>query len=242
LALGDSFAAGHGINDVEDRFANIIRKDNPDWEIHVLARIGYDTGTENRFVEILQAEGYQFDEVVLVYCLNDVSDLYPEWTETCKEISRAVDSAGWWRKNSYFLDTLYFLYARRSNDSIGNYYKFIKDGYTGAMWETQKARLVQLRGQIESRGAKFKVVTFPFLQNLGDQYPFAEAHKVLNDFWAQQGVPHLDLRKALAEAKESLIVNPYDPHPNELANKIAAREISDFLKLDTLSKTNAVGQ
>jgi len=38
--LGDSFTAGHGVKSVEDRFPNLIRAKHPDWEIHVLAKIG----------------------------------------------------------------------------------------------------------------------------------------------------------------------------------------------------------
>ena len=35
--MGDSFTAGHGIRDVEQRFANLVRQQNPDWEVQVLA-------------------------------------------------------------------------------------------------------------------------------------------------------------------------------------------------------------
>src|SRR6185295_795413 len=46
MFLGDSFTAGHGVKEVGDRFANRLRRDHPEWEIHVVARIGYDTGDE----------------------------------------------------------------------------------------------------------------------------------------------------------------------------------------------------
>src|SRR5882724_32510 len=35
--VGDSFTAGHGINDVNARFANRLRALHPDWEVHLLA-------------------------------------------------------------------------------------------------------------------------------------------------------------------------------------------------------------
>ena len=44
--VGDSFTAGHGISDVEDRFPNLLRRAHPDWEIQVVAKVGLDTGAE----------------------------------------------------------------------------------------------------------------------------------------------------------------------------------------------------
>ena len=37
--VGDSFTAGHGISDVEDRFPNLLRRAHPDWEVHVVAKV-----------------------------------------------------------------------------------------------------------------------------------------------------------------------------------------------------------
>src|SRR5262245_24638820 len=46
--IGDSFAAGHGVKNVDDRFANLIRRAHPDWEVHVIAESGWDTGDHLR--------------------------------------------------------------------------------------------------------------------------------------------------------------------------------------------------
>src|SRR5262249_8762257 len=68
--VGDSFTAGHGVRDVEDRFANRLRRAHPEWEAHALAMPGADTGDEIKMLEEGLQRGYQLDEVVLVYCLN----------------------------------------------------------------------------------------------------------------------------------------------------------------------------
>src|SRR5256885_1609541 len=73
--VGDSFTAGHGIKNVKHRFVNLIRERNPSWEVHMLAMPGFDTGDELDFLRTCLDHGYQLDEVVLVYCLNDVSDM-----------------------------------------------------------------------------------------------------------------------------------------------------------------------
>lgn len=230
--IGDSFTAGHGVEDVNDRFANIIRRNRTDWEIHVLARPGFDTGPENKFLEVICGEGYQFDNVVLVYCLNDISDLYPDWLEAVAKINEAADSGSWWFKHSYFLNTLYFLKERRTNPHMQKYFSFIKDGYQGEIWQQQKERLKQLHAIIKSHGGELKVVTFPFMQNIGPDYEYTAAHKALGEFWAEQGVPHLDLLPTFNKyPNETFTVNAHDPHPNVEAHRIAAVEIEKFLNL-----------
>ena len=77
---------------------------------------------------------------------------------------------------------------------------------------------------------KFMVVTFPFLQNLGPNYPYADVHEKLNAFWTDQGIPHLDLLETYKPFKPSqLVVGKYDAHPNEFAHKKAAEAIDGFL-------------
>ena len=63
--VGDSFTAGHGINDVNDRFVNILRRTHPDWEVHMLAGTGWDTGEELATLSKGLRRGYQLDQVVL---------------------------------------------------------------------------------------------------------------------------------------------------------------------------------
>src|SRR5258708_517809 len=44
--LGDSFTAGQGIKNVDDRFVNRIRHAHPEWDVHMLAQLGFDTDNE----------------------------------------------------------------------------------------------------------------------------------------------------------------------------------------------------
>jgi len=228
--LGDSFTAGHGVKSVEDRFPNLLRTKHPEWEVHVLARVGWDTGMEVQELEKYQRSGYQFDTVVLVYCLNDVADLFPEWSRALKDIEADAQRGGWLRKNSFFLDILYHRRMAASNPYVRNYYDFVKQGYQGEKWELQKRRLEALRQLVKSNGGKLAVVTFPFLQSLGKDYEYQSVHEELKRFWKELEVPHLDLLPTFAGVpKEQLIVNAYDPHPNEFANSLAAKEIDAFL-------------
>ncbi len=227
--LGDSFTAGHGVVDVEERFANRIRNRGEE-EVHVWADLGYDTSHHLQLVEGLIAKGYQFDTVVLVYTLNDIGDLSPEWKAMNEQI-RSAPPPAFLIRHSYFLDTCYYRFKARLNPDMSNYCQSMLQHYDGLLWEQQQRRLKTLRELVESHGGHFLVVTFPFLQHLGPRYEFRSVHAKLDAFWKQLGVPHLDLL-ALYEAHrgETLTVNAHDAHPNARAHALAAEAISEFVQ------------
>ena len=236
--LGDSFVAGHGIKSVEDRFPNIIRRAHPEWEIHVQARLGADTGDELALMNRLIQRGYQLDCVVLVYNLNDVADIMPEWKETSRRIALAESKGGWLRHNSYFLDILYHHYILSRDPDVHQYFEFVRKGYEGPTWELQQQRLAQLRDLVQSHGGQLLVVIFPFVHAMGPDYAFQHVHDQMNQFWTDLKVPHLDLLSIYKNLPASkLVVNKYDAHPNEFANGLAARAIDQFLTGEV--KTNS---
>ena len=227
--LGDSFTAGHGVTDVEDRFANRIRNSGED-EVHVWADLGYDTGHHLELVQSLIAQDYEFDVVVLVYNLNDIGDLSPEWKAMTEQI-RSAPPPAFLIRHSFFLDTCYYRLKARLNPDISNYCQSMLQCYDGRLWEEQQQRLKQLRNLVESRGGRFLVVTFPFLQHLGPGYEFRAVHAKLDRFWRELGVPHLDLLDLYeAHRNETLTVNAHDAHPNVRAHALAAEEIKDFVQ------------
>lgn len=229
--LGDSFTAGHGIKSVEDRFPNMIRAVHPEWEIHVLAKFGLDTAEEINLLKADVAKGYNLDNVVLVYCLNDIADLFPDWHETMDAVYADVKNAGWLRRHSFFLDILHHRYKAARDPVISNYYFFVRDAYNGRLWELQQMRLKALKAAVETNGGRLLVVTFPFMQSLGKDYAYREAHHELSKFWSELDVPHLDLLNCYSNlSAEHLVVSRFDAHPNELANSIAAENIEAFLK------------
>jgi hypothetical protein len=236
--VGDSFTAGHGISDVEDRFPNIVRRAHPEWEIHVLARQGLDTGGELALMRKLFARGYQAQQVVLVYCLNDVGDLLPVQAEATLRTLDALDQSCWLVRNSYMLNLWYYHYRAARDPYLRNYFPFVREAYRGPIWEQQQERLKAFRDLVQAHGAQFAVVTFPFLHALGPNYEYRFVHETLNQFWLASGVPHLDLLPVFTNLPPARItVNRFDAHPNEYANQLAAAAIGNWLQ--HLSATNA---
>ncbi len=231
--LGDSFTAGHGIAEVDDRFVNLIRAARPEWEVHSLAMDGFDTGREIKSLQQILKKRYEFDVVVLVYCLNDISDLIDEWNETLPLIRESREKQGFLLRNSYAVSTLYFRYKVLNNPSAANYFRFVLDHYEGSTWEMQRNRLSIFQRVIESNGGRLLVVTFPFLNSLGPDYPFRGVHERLGELWRDLRVPHLDLLTIFEPSNPNeVVLNPYDAHPNHAAHKRAAREIEAFLETE----------
>ena len=239
---GDSFTAGHGVKDVEDRFANRLRRAHPEWEIHLLAQPGFDTGNELTHLENCLTQHYQIDQVVLVYCLNDVVDLFPAWAESVERVRSQAAQGGWLRRNSYLVNTLYYrLFAPREG-AMKRYFGYVADGYRGRHWEEQQRRLRAFRDLVASHGGRLIVVTFPFFQSLGPRYEYQSAHDQLSRFWRELGVPHLDLLpvyQGLPSGK--LTVNRFDAHPNAYAHGLAAAAIEKLL-VDQLAAAPAPRQ
>lgn len=226
--IGDSFTAGHGIANVEDRFANRIRRARPDWDVNVLAANGFDTGNELRMVREALGRRLELDQVVLVYCLNDISDIVPGWGATLRRIfqrppSRVID-------HSYFLNLLYFRYRQARDPDIRRYYNFVADAYRGPIWERQQARLRELASTVHAGGGELRVVTFPFVHALGPGNEYVAIHGQLDEFWRTLGVPHLDLLSTYAShASSEMVVSREDAHPNARAHAMAADAIAPFI-------------
>jgi lysophospholipase L1-like esterase len=228
--VGDSFTAGHGIKDVEDRFPNRLRRAHPEWEVHVLATVGLDTGAELALVRKAFAKGYQADQVVLVYCLNDIGDLLPPQTDAMSRVVAKLDASPWLVRNSYMLNLGYHHYMALRDPYLGNYCSFVHEAYSGPLWDQQRQRLKAFRDLVQEHGGHLAVVTFPFLHALGPRYEYRFIHEKLDGLWRELGVPHLDLLPVFEGLPSSaLTVNRYDAHPNERANQMAAEAIDQWL-------------
>lgn len=235
--LGDSFTAAHGVKDVEQRFANRIRSEHPEWEIHVLAECGWDTGQELLALEdaetngyLLDVENYDLDVVVLVYCLNDVADIDPQWAALTGD-ARRFSTLGHLAEHSYCLNTLYWRLRVATDPQLADYYGFLERSYQGDVWRRQQERLKALRDLVRRRCGRLLVVTFPFLHDLDADYQLAHAHSQLDGLWNRLDVPHLDLLPLFRSHDPSeLVVNKFDAHPNEFAHGIAAKAIAGFLQ------------
>ena len=227
--VGDSFTAAQGVPNVEDRFVERLREEFPDVEIHSQAMCGWDTPQEIDAIRAALDAGYEYDVVILAYCLNDIADVSAEWQQVLTRVQK-LRSDHFFVKHSFFINTMYYRWRALCDPDIASYYEFVPELYAGETWTQQQQQLRALHDVVSNSGGELVVVTFPFLHALG-RSDDAAIHARLNAFWQSLDVVHLDLRPNLLEhAAADLVVNAYDAHPNERAHEIAAAAISDFLK------------
>ncbi|MCG3134444.1 MAG: hypothetical protein HMLKMBBP_01750 [Planctomycetes bacterium] len=224
--VGDSFTAGQGIADPADRLANRVRRARTDWEVHVVAANGWETGAESDYVTVRIPERtggrYGFDVVVLAVCLNDLADLADSSWRT-GDMIRAFRDKGPLTRGSDLCDLLRFLWVASRHEELRSFFPHLAAAYEDGTWDRQAARLAEFAERIRSLGGTPVAVTWPLLDQMGPGYPFATAHARIAALWTRLGVPHADLLEAFrAEDPRSLVVGRFDAHPNERANAIAA--------------------
>jgi len=232
--LGDSFAAGHGVDDVDERFANVIRKEKPEWEVHCVAVPGASTIAEVTMLQRLLSDGYRAETVVLVFCLNDAVENSDEWKTRCALLQKKYDSDSYLLNNSYFLNTLYFRLKRINDPLVKDYFGDLEKYYRGPDWDVERKALQRLRGMVRRHGGKLLVVVFSFLHTIGDSYPFHNIQEKMASFFRDHGIPCLDLLRTYSEYQSSeLVVNKYDSHPNVFAHGLAAEQIIEFIERES---------
>lgn len=228
--VGDSFTAGFGVKDVEDRFVNRLRRLHPEWEIHAAAKPGLDTSTEVDIMHTLTVSNhYQIDVLVLVYQINDIGEVMPGWVQGYRKMMADDFRNSWICQNSYFVNLFYHRWQLRSDAYMAKYFDEVEAAYQGKLWDIEKIGLQAFQNLTKMRGGQMLlVVTFPYMDQA---MRFKPVHEQLDRYWKEHGVPHLDLLPVFSNLPPSkIIANPHDPHPNEYAHELAAQAIDEFLK------------
>lgn len=226
VVLGDSFTLGLGVRDEHTLPAQLERELTSRGVDAEVLNFGV-TGADTRFeVNLLQRYALDFDPdvVVVVAFLNDAAEEHTLYYLSGTRLLRRV------RKYSAFLDALSFQMDRwlLHGEMIRHYRLAYRED--SPAWVEMRHQLERGRTLANRGGARFVVALYPILHRLDDRYPFREIHAEIGDFCASVSIPFVDLLPGFMgrEASE-MWVHPVDPHPNEIAHAIAARELADFL-------------
>lgn len=103
------------------------------------------------------------------------------------------------------------------------------DAFRGERFKEGSELLLEINQRIRSNGGVLVVMIFPLLYDF-DNYPFKEIHDKIIAVCADAKIPVLDLLPAYSRWRDiELWANPTDQHPNELAHRIAAEQLYNFL-------------
>ena len=242
IATGDSFTEG-GYVSFEDSYPKKLEyylnfcgnTKGVTYQVVNMSRGGRSTPQE---VMVLKrhADALKPDLAILGYCLNDPED----WEEGSDYLHKLRDKCNYrisakpegWASFFYNHSALVRLVSQRLFNTkvmrghIKYFHKLYRDTYPG--WQKAKAALFDLGEFSRTSHIPVRVVIFPlFPYGWGDNYPFSDIHEKLHSVLAKAGLPYVDLLPHLKEMDHSSLeyVPDKDPHPSELADRIAAEAL-----------------
>jgi len=232
FVIGDSFIAGHGLKDYEDRFSNLMQVElDNEYVVLNIAKNGWNTPEE--YGAILSYPYARPDLIILSYFINDIETaafkcgikrpvlIYPP----SRTIAPLID-------NSYFLNYIYWRLYRFYNTNFGQiYWNYLKKCYfNNKVFELHKKELLRLINYTREQNINVISVVFPNLMAIEASKPFTSP---IVDFFKGNNIDCIDLAEMLSgRDPNDIIINNLDGHPNEKLN----REIADIL----LTKINVI--
>jgi hypothetical protein len=235
--IGDSFTVGHGIPNMADRFSDRISADlekvRPGkFLVANLGASGWEISRIEAFVHGLLKAGYETEMLIYVLCLNDIEGYDPRTSAAIQELQQA-EPKFFLLTDTYFLNWLYFRLMQINRPGARDYFPHLVDSYELNAWDGFSRKLDQLHRRCQEHDVELRLVIFPFLNQLGPDYPFLDAHGKLVEHCNRSAIPVLDLEPVFrGHAGEDLTVNRFDSHPNERAHGIAAQAIREHLLND----------
>ena len=225
LALGDSYTQGMGVHE-EDTFVYQLEHllnerakaqgSEKIYEVINAGITGYSTREERLFYELFGAK-YEPDVVLLVMVWND--DM--SWSDESKRIQR---TPGRLEQQFHIWGQIQQQRHKRPDPT----------DYSGSLAEVKK-----LHSELGKRGARLGIVFFRNSKGPPKNGKPAKHYEVwvnlvntVTDGLQGYDIPTIDIGDALFEnhtSRDLVVHERIDLHPNEIAHKIAARELRDFL-------------
>lgn len=230
MVVGDSFAAGSGIANPQDRFANQLNQLlGQDYAVLVVASPGWDTADE---VAAILNYPQRPDLLVLSYYINDIEGTAYQTGAQRPAIRR--DPPAWLRplvEDSYAFNFLYWRLIRLGPQEWADTYwnEWLKKISVDPdiRWRHQQELLKIIEGAA-SEQIPLIVVVFPSLTAVEES---RELLKPVVDLFHTHNVPVLDVGQLLAgRDPATTTVNSMDAHPNEAVNLEVAQHLFQLIR------------
>jgi hypothetical protein len=223
MILGDSFAAGHGIDNPADRFGDQLgRRLGQGWRVVNTAKIGWDSVDE---YEALAAYPIRPDVVVLAYFVNDI---YRAAEKTGYALPFAVQFPQG-RLTKYLVEHfalanfVYWRLARMGNldDASAGFWQRLAGAYADpAVFAAHAAELDAIVDWCRQRQVRLVALVIPSLSDVAGS---AAMTARVARYFGDRGVDVLDLTPLVRDKTPGeLVVNGVDSHANAALNAVMA--------------------
>lgn len=242
IVVGDSFSEGAYIS-FEDRYPKKLEYylngcGNTKKVVYQVIDMSVGGRSTPREVGVIErhVEELKPDLIILGYCLND-----PEDATDGIEYLRKLRKKCYYRRFKDREEPASFLYAhsalvrlvsqrvfntRVKRGHLRYYHKLYRDSYPG--WQKSKMAFHALAELSRTSHIPVRVVIFPlFSYGTGDAYPLLYIHKKIHSVLNKEGVPYIDLYPLFKDMDANCLqyIPDKDPHPSEIAHRIAAEAL-----------------
>jgi hypothetical protein len=232
LLLGDSFTFGQGVK-YQDIYSTRLKEQMERQGIQIEIR---NCGIRGAGLESIletyrrEAAKSRFDLVLYAFVLNDFP--LPDWEQVrgddfIDQDNNLSEEYDRWAAASRMVHFVHERIQRIvvTRRTIQQYLA----AYRGEEAEYSFRRFQELNQRVTENGQQLAVMIFPLLYEF-DRYPFREVHERLHAFLDRERIPYLDLLPAFAaHSDHELWVHSVDHHPNEIAHRITAQHLEEFL-------------
>jgi hypothetical protein len=214
VVVGDSFAAGHGIESIEERFAGVLQQElGRSWEVVVLADNGWHTG---RQLQALREFPVSPDVVVWSYFINDIEGAAAKIGKPMPVLVEPPSAlANPLIERSHLANFFYWRFVRRRDIAAASdsYLDFLSSSFADPqIWELHRAELAAMSEYAASKDAALLAVVFPHLMQTDRTAPLVE--RILKELRVRD-IPVVNVLDMVSgRATESLVVSRYDAHPS----------------------------
>ena len=227
IFLGDSFTLGFGVKDEDTLPVNVEKMLNAqlpfDVEVLNFGVTNTATGDQVRLLENY-ALAFHPDVVIIVIFLNDA-----KWGGTIEFMSRAQILISL-RQYSYFLNAMIgsvegLIMHRKM---IQHYLQGYEENSPG--WQSIQTALEKGKALGKRRHFELLVTVYPVLYHLDQRYPFQKIHQKIARFCQNESIRFFDFLQGFNGIRDKdLWVHRTDQHPNNTAQKIAAKSLASYL-------------
>jgi hypothetical protein len=228
--VGDSFAAGHGIDNLNDTFPQRLEQRLGDgWDVNVIALSGMDTD-----VETDRLEGYyqgvaprRPQYVVLSYYLNDIDYLLVDPSQNPDAVFSFLDEEeqpllyhtvlNLFTANYLYYNLLQFTSPTRNTNFTD---RLIRAHTDPALWAQHEVNLQAFYQWTLDHDAQMILLLWPQMAAIPQSQPALDS---LRSFARERTIPVAEMSPVLeGYPTQQIILNRFDSHPSILANHLAA--------------------
>lgn len=225
-ALGDSFTAGHGIDDVAQRFPDRLAAARADLHVVNLGQCGADSAEELRRLQAYPGK----PDLLLLQCFpNDVDGAAQRAGRTLPPFAPYQDLRStklrFLVRGSYLANFVYWQFPR---GDAAAYDAFLAATHgDDAIARAHEQELAAILDWAAARGVPVHALVLPLMEDL--EWSRMANARVLR-FFAERGVPTTDAGGFLGDlGVDQRVVNRHDTHASPLVHERIARELARVL-------------